>query len=369
MAPRPRLLLALLGVLVLVASLAPAPALAARDRAGSPAGADRDRGPAGLDDLAAEHGATAPRPPAARPEPDPGAVPLDEGEVLPLPGGEATTGDAGARSDVGATAQPDTVVFVHGLDKKAGSGSQSHDCASYFAELLGDFPSRGYGGDLHTVGYYDGNTNCTHRLHDYGDPSAHYGDGSNSLTSGTSIRHVGYRFAWYLWHEHTSQGRVAGIVSHSMGGLVSRYAVGMTAAGHPDFPPSASVRNLVTVGTPHTGAGVAWFCYSVQCVELRPGSATLAEINAADSGSSGVLNRIAVASYYDEAVSESSATAMPAAAWVSYDYPWYSHSGLLRDTSQTVDAAYRYSDAAGNEGSVSWGPRSGTMIYTWSSAG
>lgn len=283
--------------------------------------------------------------------------------------GEAGTG--GASDDIATTStNPQTVVFVHGLDKKAGAGDdQSHDCASYFAELLGDFPRRGYAGNLHTVGYYDGNTNCTHPLHAYGNPSAHYGDGTNSLTSNTSIRHLGYRFAWYLWNEHTAHGRNVGIVAHSMGGLVSRYAVGMTASGHPDFPPYLSVRNLATVGTPHTGAGLAWFCGSVQCQELRPGSATLGAVNSADSGASGVLNRIAIASSSDEAVSESSATAMPSAVWIAYDWPWYSHSGMLRDTSDSWSADYRWGDAAGNTGTHYWGPRSGWKIHEWAAAG
>lgn len=364
MRTRLRLPVLLASVLVLVAGLTTQAAAA-----DGPAGLDlsvpeaAQGGPAGLDSLAPQRALPDRERMPERPDPAPDAVPLADGEVLPLPGGDATT------SEVGAASQPQTIVFIHGLDKKASSGSQSHNCGSYFADLLNDFPNRGYGGALHTVGYYDGNTNCSHWLHNYGNASAHFGNGTNSLTSGTSIRHVGYRFAWYLWHEHTSQGRSVGIVSHSMGGLVSRYAVGMTAAGHPDFPPYLSVRNLATVGTPHTGSGLAWFCFSVQCSELRPGSATLAAINNVDNGPSGVLNRIAVASYYDEAVSESSAIAMPAAAWVSYDWPWYTHSGLLRDTSQSWSASYIWGDAAGNSGSVYPGPRSGTMIYTWSTAG
>lgn len=351
---RIRRILVLAAVLVLLPALPVSAAPAARTPPAPPAG-----GPVGLDDLAPDRVPGPEERAARRPAVPPDAVDLGGGDVLPLPDADA----AGAASGLGA------VVFVHGLDKKAGSGSQSHDCASYFADLLADFPQRGFAGALHTVGYYDGNSNCSHWLHDYGDPSAHHGDGSGSLTSGTSIRHVGYRLAWYLWHEHTSQGRTVGVVGHSMGGLVSRYAVGMTAAGHPEFPPYLSVRNLVTVGTPHTGSGLAWFCYSLQCSELRPGSTTLAAIGAADGGPSGVLNRIAVASSYDEAVSESSATAMPAAAWVAYDWPWYTHSGLLRDTSTSASAQYRYRDAAGNTGTVYPGPRSGTMIYTWASAG
>ena len=78
---------------------------------------------------------------------------------------------------------------------------------------------------------------------------------SNSSDYGTKDDHLdrlSCLLAWYIYDNYTQYGPV-NILAHSMGGLLTRYALGATAAGASYFPPVLWVNNVVTVATPHGG--------------------------------------------------------------------------------------------------------------------
>jgi triacylglycerol esterase/lipase EstA (alpha/beta hydrolase family) len=87
------------------------------------------------------------------------------------------------------------------------------------------------------------------------------------------------QFAWYVQDTYTSKDQNVGVVGHSMGGLVIRYALYRVAAGDPDFPPSLLISNIVNFGSPHSGTNIAALCAAsnVECTEMTPGSAFLGD--------------------------------------------------------------------------------------------
>jgi triacylglycerol esterase/lipase EstA (alpha/beta hydrolase family) len=70
------------------------------------------------------------------------------------------------------------------------------------------------------------------------------------------------------------------LVGHSMGGLVARAYLRKFGG--------ASVRRLITIGTPHSGSMHAWMMTGVALAEMRPSSTFLAELNTADDRAAGV---------------------------------------------------------------------------------
>lgn len=66
------------------------------------------------------------------------------------------------------------------------------------------------------------------------------------------------------------------IVAHSMGSLNSRWYIKFVSGGE------ANVDDWVSLGGPNHGTTAANFCFSTSCVEMRPGSTFLSELNAGD---------------------------------------------------------------------------------------
>ena len=65
-------------------------------------------------------------------------------------------------------------------------------------------------------------------------------------------------------------------VTHSMGGLILRYAMAQVERDHPSFPPYLRIEDVVTLGTPHGGARFTSFvCWTTQCDQMRAGSGFL----------------------------------------------------------------------------------------------
>jgi pimeloyl-ACP methyl ester carboxylesterase len=89
----------------------------------------------------------------------------------------------------------------------------------------------------------------------------------------------------------TGAGQVV-LVGHSMGGLVARAYLRRYGA--------ANVRRLVTIGTPHLGCMHAWFMCGPALVQMRPGSAWLAELNR--SASAGGVPTVSIWSWHDSMV-------------------------------------------------------------------
>ncbi|GAB3111581.1 triacylglycerol lipase [Streptomyces calidiresistens] len=136
---------------------------------------------------------------------------------------------------------PDPVVFVHGFSGKSGQ----------FSTMTRDFGANGYPEDrLHVFGYnsFQSNVTTAHQLADYID---------NVL-------------------RRTGASKVD-IVTHSMGGLSSRYYI--KHLGGAD-----RVDDWVSIGGPNNGTALAGFCdlLITACGEMRVGSNFLRDLNAGD---------------------------------------------------------------------------------------
>jgi hypothetical protein len=175
------------------------------------------------------------------------------------------------------------VWFVHGYDRY-----ESTNCGATFAEMRRRFSEWGFSGYFRTVGYYHGDYNgCDTLAHGF--HHIHWGDAGNhrngAHTAQTSIRHLAYHFAWHLYEKASRHGRTVDIVAHSMGGLITRYAIALTEEGHSDFPPYLRVEDVVTMGTPHGGARHwAHACGDAQCNEMVAGSRLLQDLENGPSG-------------------------------------------------------------------------------------
>jgi pimeloyl-ACP methyl ester carboxylesterase len=150
-------------------------------------------------------------------------------------------------------AAPNPVLLVHGISITGG-----HDCSDYFADLAAHLSP---GRDVFTVGYYADNTGCDFQV-----------AGATNNDQWTSINTLGDEFAVFLNDEFAGQD--VDIVAHSMGGLVVRDALD-------DQGDELRVDNVVTIGTPHSGASAANLASLIgcatmtQCVEMTSGSGFL----------------------------------------------------------------------------------------------
>ncbi|MBN3932926.1 triacylglycerol lipase [Streptomyces verrucosisporus] len=142
------------------------------------------------------------------------------------------------------TAQADTsepVVFVHGFAGKSGQ----------FSTMTDNFRANGYSDDrLYVFGYDSFRSNATiaGRLSDYI-------DGVLNRTGASKVD----------------------IVTHSMGGLSSRYYI-------KNLGGADRVDDWVSIGGPNNGTAIAGFCSFLitSCKEMRAGSAFLRNLNAGD---------------------------------------------------------------------------------------
>ena len=165
-----------------------------------------------------------------------------------------------------ASGEGTPVILVHGYEIDSGA-----DCASVWGDLKQFFVSHGWTGPLVAVAYYVHDVHCDATIDDDGShtvhyPSGHEGDGH---TTDTNIRHLGYHLAWWIYDHYTQSGQCVDAIGHSMGGLIIRYAVAQVENGNADFPPSLCVEDVVTLGTPHAGTPLTWFCGTTECVQMR----------------------------------------------------------------------------------------------------
>src|SRR5215210_3056604 len=65
------------------------------------------------------------------------------------------------------------------------------------------------------------------------------------------------------------------IISHSMGGLSSRYYL-------KNLGGQAKVDDWVSLAGPNHGTSTAYFCFSTACSQMRPGSSFLTALNSGD---------------------------------------------------------------------------------------
>lgn len=224
---------------------------------------------------------------------------------------------APARPSLGPTGADTPVLLVHGVANfKANLGKPwplaGHNCQSdnYWKSLRSQFRVMGVK-NVESVGYYAKPTNrCDVYLGGWGAPVDGIDPGSHRFlttvderswrddhydveadpedafpqdrlyaeryvhTVNTSVRHLAYHLAWYIYHNYTADGRAVNLVGHSMGGLIIRYM--LTGVGRePGFPSALIVRNAVTVATPHEGGGFPAFACDAtsehwhQCEDLE----------------------------------------------------------------------------------------------------
>lgn len=253
-------------------------------------------------------------------------------------------GTSTATAASGDTNLSTPIIFVHGYDA-FGTGD---DCTMW-NNMITTMKSYGFTGPFVTVKYYYNDANCSANLNTSGSQSTHYGGGTvnGEDSQNTDIRHIGYQLAWFIYDNYTSKGQNVGLVPHSMGGLIVRYALYRVAAGDPDFPPSLLVSNVADFATPHNGTSSANTCGNIQCIEMRQGSTFLNDLNANGQNPQGQggTDWTLMGSDYDTVVSDASATSMTAAHKVQYaSSDQIGHLDYYNKTQTTLNASLKYSD-------------------------
>jgi triacylglycerol esterase/lipase EstA (alpha/beta hydrolase family) len=162
-------------------------------------------------------------------------------------------------------------------------------------------------------------------------------------TTSSTITRVGQDLAWFIYNEYTLKGRPVNVVSHSMGGLVTREMLRRIQAHDAAFPPTLDVQKVLTMSTPHNGWGFQCTANN-QCAQMSDGSAFLAKLqtNPAPQGVNGTAWWAMATAGVDttpscDTIPTNSATAV-SGTYLIYTQPCYKHNGYLTDKSQLLDA-------------------------------
>lgn len=178
-----------------------------------------------------------------------------------------------------------------------------------------------------------------------------------SFTRDDDIAAISLAFADYVYRTYTARGRSVDVISHSMGGLVVRYALQHVAMHDPRFPRQLMVQQAVAVSAPFDGADPAYaspaVCAAIeQCEEFTSGSQFLRSLSAdPDPQGTGGTDWTAVGGGDCDVLSVQSATDMPGAHRVWWTAPCYSHNGVLNDANPQADAI-AFSIGAGSSDAV-----------------
>jgi len=181
----------------------------------------------------------------------------------------------------------DPILFVHGW-----SGS-----ASNWNTMIGRFEKDGY--SKSQLRAYSYNTSQ-----------------SNKTTAETIVKSEVEKLK-----KETGAAKVD-IVAHSMGSLNSRWYIKFVKEGE------ANVDDWVSLGGPNHGTTTANFCFSTACVEMRPGSTFLSELNAGDE-TPGTVNYWTWWSPCDEFINPDSS--VPLSGATNTETACISHLALLSD--------------------------------------
>jgi triacylglycerol esterase/lipase EstA (alpha/beta hydrolase family) len=170
------------------------------------------------------------------------------------------------------------LLLVHGFNDDCGTAWNTPGTNQNGATESGTSTAQGYlsaqFSNIIRVGYYtnsNNNTNtdtadtytCNENLNNDSDPNLTKCNAlaTSSIDYGNKNDHLdrlSCLLAWYVYDNFTQYGEPLNILAHSMGGLLTRYALGATNAHSAYFPPVLWVNNVVTVATPHGGV---WGAY------------------------------------------------------------------------------------------------------------
>ena len=278
-------------------------------------------------------------------------IPLALALALMPPSASAEAAPVAGKTPPGSDGDGRSVhtVFVHGLDPY---DDASKNCALW-KPMTRALASWGHDfGKFHPVKYYGHDENCRNDLHKHGSHSQHYPSGhvyeNNGHNQEASIRHLGYHLAWYLNNGFAKKGIPVQIVAHSMGGLMTRYALAQIERGHPKFPSTVTVQDVVTLGTPHDGAGFARTCrYAKQCQEIIPDNDFLDWLNTYANHPDGFngTDWTTIGSHADDLVEPNSAIHMDSDHKVKYfSQSGVEHSDYYKDNSDVRSADVEWFD-------------------------
>lgn len=339
-----------------------------------------ENGAPSLSSAPAPQGPPPPSGPGSNSPQTPASGPSGDGvtsQTPPTQGGNSGGGSSAPRYAKGPVKRYEPVLLLHGLDPSQGKTgydlySSKRDDQGDLTKTINMLKAMGWQSPI-AVGYYEcdrnyspgalidayGHTNLgstsdavNHATH-LGGADSHEGNDCGGRASmhdeDTTIEHLGYHFAWYAYLSYTRWGICAKAIGHSMGGLIIRYALQQTEAGHEDFPPRLCVGHVVTFGTPHAGAAyVAAGCamWSTQCSEMRPSSPFISKTLASNRNPQGSWGThwTVMGSEHDALVNDQEATSnIDASRWVIYTEKIYDHGNWWTHTGPEIywDARFR----------------------------
>jgi pimeloyl-ACP methyl ester carboxylesterase len=253
------------------------------------------------------------------------AIPLLATPALAAPDTTAADVQAAAAKPARNDSLNEPIYFVHGFDK---STNPHANCAADWGPAINKYKASGATGPMITVGYYNSDTNCNVTI----------GRGGRK----TPIKDFGKQLAWDIYNRYSKHGRSVDAVGHSMGGLIIRAALTGTQRKESGFPPYLYVEDVVTLGTPHTGAKplgikacLKWHSDQQQCKDFTAGSGFLRWLAQNPQSAQGT-DWTLIGSDDDGIVDEKSATGMDAGHKVIFGQG-LGHSDLMK----TVNGAYK----------------------------
>jgi triacylglycerol lipase len=202
------------------------------------------------------------------------------------PGGGDGGGEDGGSGDAGGGTGRDPIVFVHGW-----TGSSSS-----FATMMDRFRADGYTDDELFAWDYNWSQ-------------------SNKTTAGQLEAYIDSVLAI------TGAARVD-VITHSMGGLSSRWCIKYDGC-------EGKVDAWVSLGGPNHGTNTAYGCFTTSCVEMRPGSRFLRDLNRGDETPGELTRWTTWWSACDTVIDPSESTILDGAA--NTRTACISHSALLTD--------------------------------------
>ena len=212
-----------------------------------------------------------------------------------------------------------TILFVHGFNP-FGLGE---DCQGIWGLSKQIFPTKGFTGSMVTIGYYSDDPNCDVM--------------SSKGSILTNIRDLSHDLAWTIYNGWSAKGETVNVVAHSMGGLMTRYALYRVAVGDQTYPPYLNIAHVSTVGTPYQGYDLfAELChvnvFNVQCDMMAPYSPFIKDLQAPEAllpqGMGGTIwanigSNADVIDSADGVVTSASATSMTIPETSKQTVPWY----------------------------------------------